>query len=393
MHLEFTTASRRLKVVTTFSALLMGLSAGRAFAQVPLLDTSDTVIGIDATGQTTRSSYPGQGTANPGEGPLKLLDGLTNTKYLNFGHQGSGFIVTPSSPTAVQSFQITTGNDQPGRDPGTWQLYGYNGALSSTDNSSGLAEAWTLIDQGAANLPGDPTINNDQRGVAGPLTAVSSGGTVYEHYKMVFPRLKDLSRANSMQVAEVQMFSDPAGAAGVLTPTTPVVAVHYGFDGRYSFGERPALALDQNPATKYLNFGEENSGLIITNSGGAVRVDQMRLTTAGDAPDRDPASYQLFGTNDPIQSVDFQDGLGGETWTLISEGPLALSTVRGSSQLVDINATSLYTSYKLLFPTVRNAANANSMQIADVQFFTVPEPSAVALGLGGLALLLRRRGR
>jgi len=393
MHFAFTTASGRLKAVTTFTALLMGLSTGQAFGQVPLLDTSDTVIGIDATGQTARSSYPGQGNADPAEGPRKLLDGLTNTKYLNFGHQGAGFIVTPTSPTAVQSFRITTGNDSPGRDPGTWQLYGYNGALSSTDNSSGLAETWTLIDQGAANLPGDPTINNDQRGVAGPLTAVNSGGTVYEHYKMVFPQLKDLSRANSMQAAEVQMFSDPAGAAGVLTPTTPVLAVHYGFESRYPFNERPAQALDQNPGTKYLNFGEENAGLIITNSGGAVRVDQMRLTTAGDAPERDPASYQLFGTNDAIQSLDHQDGLGGETWTLISEGPLSLSTDRGASQLVDINASSLYSSYKLLFPTVRNAGTANSMQIADVQFFTVPEPSAVALGLGGLALLLRRRGR
>ena len=374
------------------SVLLVVLSAGPAMGQaVPLLDATDTAIAIDATGQTSRSSYPGQGTADPGEGPRKLLDALPTTKYLNFGHQGSGFIVTPATPTTVSSFQMTTGNDAPGRDPGTWQLYGFNGTLSSGDNSSGLDEAWVLIDQGAANLPGDPTVNNSQRGVAGPLTAVNSGGVAYQHYKMVFPQLKDLSRANSMQVAEVQFFSDAGGTTGILTPTTPVRAVHYGFESRYPFGERPALALDQNPATKYLNFGEENAGLIITNSGGPVRVDQMRLTTAGDVPDRDPASYQLFGTNQPIQSIDNQAGTGGEVWTLISEGPLSLSTTRGVSSLVDINATETFTSYKLVFPTVRNAGTVTSMQIADVQFFTVPEPSAVALGLGGLALLLRRR--
>ena len=34
------------------------------------------------------------------------------------------------------------------------------------------------------------------------------------------------------------------------------------------------------PNSKYLNFGEERSGLIITNSGGPVRVDTMAIPTA-----------------------------------------------------------------------------------------------------------------
>ena len=50
------------------------------------------------------------------EDPTNAIDG-TADKYLNFGKEGAGFIVTPFAPIAVESFQITTANDAPGRDP------------------------------------------------------------------------------------------------------------------------------------------------------------------------------------------------------------------------------------------------------------------------------------
>jgi hypothetical protein len=350
-----------------------------------ILSSSDVAIAIDAHGKTARSSYPGQGNPNPGEGPAKAIDGLSNTKYLNFGHSGSGIIVTPGAVTPVESLQLTTANDAPARDPASWELWGYNGALLSADNSAGLSEPWTLIDAGSVALPGDPTMNGDQRGVVGPLVDVNSGGVGYQHYKIVFPTIKALPRANSLQVAEIQLFSDDAGTTGVLAPANPVRAVNFGFESRYPLAESPAMVLDQNPATKYLNFGEDRSGLIITNVEGPAEVVSMQLTTANDAPDRDPASFELWGTNDVISSLDNTDGLNDENWTLISLGALSLPAGRGESVMVPINATAAYESFKLVFPMVKNAGATNSMQIADVQLF-VPEPSAAALALVALAL-------
>ena len=88
------------------------------------------------------------------EGPANALDGNAMTKYLNFGELDSGFIVTPTGGSSqVRSFQLTTANDSPSRDPATWQLFGTNDPITSPNNSLGLAENWTLIDSGAVALP------------------------------------------------------------------------------------------------------------------------------------------------------------------------------------------------------------------------------------------------
>jgi hypothetical protein len=137
----------------------------------------------------------------------------------------------------------------------------------------------------------------------------------------------------------------------------------------YPANENPNDGIDGNPNTKYLNFGEENSGIIITPNFGESTVRSFKLTTANDAVERDPASYELYGTNDTIQSRDNSTGLG-ETWTLIDSGALNMPNARRTdANVVPVSNSTSYRSYKLVFPTVKNASSANSMQVADIRFY------------------------
>jgi len=155
---------------------------------------------------------------------------------------------------------------------------------------------------------------------------------------------------------------------------------------------------------KYLNFLDLNSGLAVTPSGnpGNDPVVGVRIYTANDAEPRDPASFQLLGSNTSI--------LG--PWTAIASGNLDLPSGRnpaGSSvaipptgnlgafhQTIEFFNADPYAHYQLVFPTLKDAVAANSMQIAEIELlvFTVPEPSIVTLvGIGLAVLGLRRRSR
>ncbi|MGH7132703.1 MAG: hypothetical protein ACREJO_12230 [Phycisphaerales bacterium] len=173
-----------------------------------------------------------------------------------------------------------------------------------------------------------------------------------------------------------------------------------GFSGAPPAAEGAANAID-NTTNKYLNFLDLGSGLIVTptfglNTGGTI-VTGLRLFTANDAPERDPASYTLEGATSPAGP-----------WTLISSGALDLPTGRNVttnpptpidaltqfSQTVTFSNANGYTSYRLVFPTLRNAATANSMQIGEVELLgvAVPTPTSALLltFAGGLALRRRR---
>ena len=150
---------------------------------------------------------------------------------------------------------------------------------------------------------------------------------------------------------------------------------------------------------KYLNFLDINSGFAVSPSITSEPVVGLRLYTANDAAERDPASYQLLGSNDTI------DG----PWDLISSGNLSLPAERNEGgnavvippsgnlaafhQELTFDNSSTYNHYQLIFPTLKNAASANSMQIAEVELLAVPEPASLVLALFavlGLFQIVRR---
>jgi len=366
-----------MKMILSVGVLLLAaVSYGETKA---LLAPTDAIIAVDADGQVSTSSYPGA------ESPAKVLDANSGTKYLNFGKENTGFIVTPASGAAIlQSFMLTTANDSLERDPVNWTLWGTNDLITSGDNSTGTAENWTMIGSGTMALP-------DARLTAGPVVSVANS-TAYSSYKMLYPTLKNAAATNSMQVADVSFFQTADGTgSSFLTTSDSIKAIDTdtAANSRYPAAENPSKLIDGTTG-KYLNFGKTNAGFIVTPGSGMSIVKSFQITTANDAAERDPASWALYGTNDAIASTDNSDGLG-ENWTLIDSGTLELPADRNFlAAMISVNNDSIFSSYKMLFPTLKNAGGANSIQIAEIQFFGVPEPLTLSLLGLGMALLRRR---
>jgi hypothetical protein len=179
-----------------------------------------------------------------------------------------------------------------------------------------------------------------------------------------------------------------AGTPGNGNSTQATVGTAAGLNN-YPEGETPAMAIDANPLSKYLNFAEVNTGFIVTIPGTMI-VNGLRFTTANDSPERDPVTVSLEGTSalNPNNALE-------ASWTPIYNGVSGLGTDPGrelNGQTINFENVLSFNTYRLLITEVRSGATANSMQFSEVQFYSVPEPTTYALlGLGLAGWLLRRR--
>lgn len=133
-------------------------------------------------------------------------------------------------------------------------------------------------------------------------------------------------------------------------------------------GEGVEMAIDNNPGTKYLNFDKLNAGFTVTPAVGSTVVVGLRFTSANDAPERDPTSFTLEGSND------------GSAFAAIASGAIPEFPARFYTVEVSFENDLSYQHYRLRFPSVRNNAAANSVQIAEVEFLgrTGPPPPVFA---------------
>jgi hypothetical protein len=358
--------------------------ASAASAQTPILQLNEPLIAVDIL-PSNFSNYPAA------ESPTQAIDGIippmgstTGNKYLNFGQAETGLLVTPTlGATTVTGIQLATANDGLGaREPKTYALYGTNDPINHAvaDNGNSTGFDWTLISQGTLAPPATtntlyPVVN-------------FANATPWTSYRVLFPSLAG-DDGCCMQVAEVRLLD--AANANVLSPTDGVSA----FQLPQNFSSSPGAEgvqnlVDQNSASKYLNFGKEGSGFIVTPAVGPSAVNAFQLTTANDADARDPAGWVLYGTNDPIVSGQHST-VNLENWTVVDLGTVMLPTGRGVlGPMVPVNNTTAYASYRLIFNALRNSAGANSMQVAEVQLF-VPEPGSLALALGSMVAMIGLR--
>jgi hypothetical protein len=169
-------------------------------------------------------------------------------------------------------------------------------------------------------------------------------------------------------IAGLMLASATVRGADITRPGDPIVPTSANSPG----GEVSPKAIDNDFNTKYLNFDKLNTGFTVTPSVGSSVVQGISLVSANDAPERNPTSFTLEGSND-----------GGGTWTPIASGPIPAFTAFFQEKVIMFANAAAYTSYRILFPTVQDPIAANSMQIAEVQLLDGPPNRAVAANFRG----------
>ena len=135
-----------------------------------------------------------------------------------------------------------------------------------------------------------------------------------------------------------------------------------GTSGNSPQKERPLLAIDDQPATKYLNFDGAGSGLEIKVQN--TIVNGITITSANDAPERDPKSFVLSGSND------------GKSFVEIASGSIPVSRGRGKLKTMRFPNGKSFSTYRVVFPELVGDGKI-PVQIAEFELLPKLEGSPI----------------
>jgi hypothetical protein len=167
----------------------------------------------EKTTLVSRGGYVEFSSENPStsynERAYRAFDGATGSKWLAFQNTGWLTYIFPEDRAyVITSYQITSANDAPERDPDNWTLEGSNDGLTWAviDTQAGKATSWTARNQTVTfNLP--------------------ANATAYKRIKLNVSKIRTPS-VNIVQIAEVALFANTA-----LTADETWVHIASTFDG------------------------------------------------------------------------------------------------------------------------------------------------------------------
>ncbi|MFK8010235.1 MAG: T9SS type A sorting domain-containing protein [Saprospiraceae bacterium] len=122
------------------------------------------------------------------------------------------------------------------------------------------------------------------------------------------------------------------------------------------FAEGPQEIIDQNSMTKFLDFfAADGMGFEVDMLGVTSVVNTIQIVTANDAPERDPTTYEIFGSTD------------GTNYTTIVTGEIPCVAERFLPRYFGFPNTIAYSFYRVNFTGV--CGTSDIIQVADVQLY------------------------
>lgn len=133
-------------------------------------------------------------------------------------------------------------------------------------------------------------------------------------------------------------------------------------------------AFDNHDSTKWLDFADNFPDTRSTwiqfqyANDNKYKVFTYTLTSANDAPERDPTEWYLLGKNDTTSTV---------KWDTLTMEYDAEFFERFEKQEFVVNTPGLYNIYRLAIVAVYDPSTANSMQIAEIELIGLREDELV----------------
>lgn len=187
--------------------------------------------GASGAGKTAYG-FSGSSTTPGGEKVEKAFDGLASTKYLNFGGAGSDVLIDTGEQFVATGVTLVTGNDEPGRDPKTLELWGSNSAFTDASNMTSWVSGATQI--GATATLSPPTDRNSTY----PKAALANPNRLaFRYYRLLFPTVRS---GGMMQVSEVRIEGNKKASEATYTQGGGAVII---MGDTVVFGENPATAV------------------------------------------------------------------------------------------------------------------------------------------------------
>lgn len=232
-----------------------------------------------------------------GEGIENLIDNDSNTKFLTF-HENAWVEYQHTESVVVTGYGITSANDAPERDPRSWQFQAWDAAASK----------WVTLH----------TVSNEsswsERLAKKKFTFTNAAE--YSRYRL---NVSALNGSDRMQMAEWEIYGKAVINSNDITDLGGTIAGSHddlpwgGSNSGSPDNERIEMLIDNDVNTKYL-VGQVESWLtyIITEK---ARVTGYAITSANDAPSRDPKSWQLQGWDEATNSwITLHSVTNQETW-------------------------------------------------------------------------------
>lgn len=282
-----------------------------------------------------------RGAISDSESGEYAFDGSVDSKWLDntavpTAEAPAWLTLQFAQPQAVSVLSITSANDAPDRDPENFNL-----------QASNDGESWFTLGQWAG-------VSFDQRLTAQDFAFNNS--LPYSYYRLNVTKNK--ADTNLMQLAEVQLF-------GPVYPDQVQQGGSISARGAIGDAERAEMAFDGLLTTKWLdNTAVPTAGQpswVQLQFSAAKAVSSLAISSANDAPERDPENFSLQASNDGI------------SWLTLGEWAGESFDSRGQRRLFSTNNSLAYLYYRLNIS--KNKGDNSLMQIAEIELIGPAVPA------------------